>query len=243
MGTAVSIDVRDAGVPAQALTELVDWLHVVDATFSTYKDDSAITRLGRGEATIEQLDPLVGEVLSLCEEVRIASGGAFAVDCVPAPNGTHLDPSGLVKGWSIERGAGILRRWGAENVCINAGGDVALRGSRDAGVPWRVGIRHPDQAGLLAAVVQGVGPLAVATSACYERGPHIVDPRTGRPADGLVSVTVIGADLTFADAYATAVFVMGLDGLAWLESTTGYQGFAITADAQTYSTSGFHHYC
>jgi thiamine biosynthesis lipoprotein len=106
-----------------------------------------------------------------------------------------------------------------------------------------VGIRHPDQANLLAAVVQGQGPLAVATSAAYERGTHIIDPRTQRPPDELTSVTVVGPDLTFADAYATAVYVMGIDGLRWLESATEYDGFAITPDAVTYSTSGFGRYC
>ena len=80
------------------------------------------------------------------------------------------------------------------------------------GRPWRVGIRHPDQADRVAAVLE-VSDRAVATSGDYERGAHVTDPRTGRAPTGLRSVTVVGPRLAFTDAYATAVFAMGLEGL------------------------------
>jgi thiamine biosynthesis lipoprotein len=145
----------------------------------------------------------------------------------------------LVKGWAVERAAGILEQWGAANFCINAGGDIVLRGGPQPGQPWRVGVRHPEHDDLLAVVLAASGPLAVATSALYERGRHIVDPRTGEAAEAWASVTIVGPDLTFADAFATTVFVLGLDGLDWLFGHPGYEGFAITPDALTYSTPGF----
>jgi thiamine biosynthesis lipoprotein len=91
-------------------------------------------------------------------------------------------------------------------------------------------------------VLQVTGALAIATSATYERGAHIIDPHTGEPTAELASVTSVGPDLTYADAYATAVFVMGLDGLQWLTKHPAYGGFVITHDAVTYSTPVFDRY-
>jgi thiamine biosynthesis lipoprotein len=179
------------------------------------------------------------DVLALCEDLNEDTDGAFDAWAVPAPNGSRLDPSGVVKGWSIERAAELLEAWDARCFCINAGGDVALRGEPEAGTPWRVGIRHPQVPTAQAAVLQLHGRAAVATSATYERGAHIIDPATREPTADLASVTVVGPDLTFVDAYATAAFVMGVDGLLWLhERHPDHHGFAITHDDQTFATPG-----
>ncbi len=239
MGMAVSIDIRD-DVPSDALDEVVRWLHHVDDTFSTYKPDSPVSRLGTGDSTVEEMSDEVLGVLALCEELYDDTGGAFDAFVVPAPNGSRLDPSGVVKGWSIERSAEILEQHGAGNFCINAGGDVAVRGFARPGEPWRIGIRHPELADRSAAVVGGAGRLAIATSATYERGAHIIDPATGEPTADLASVTIIGPDLTYADAYATAVFVMGPDGLNWLtEHHPDYAAFVITREDTALSTLNF----
>ena len=241
MGTAVSFDVRD-DLDAAALNEAIEWLHDVDSLFSTYSDASMITRFARGELRVEALDPLVHEVLDLCALIEFETDGAFDIH-VPAPNGTSLEPSGLVKGWSIERAAEILERHGAQNFMINGGGDIAVRGHLAEGQKWRVGVRHPEVAHKFAAVLDVAGPLAIATSALYERGPHIIDPRSGRPAEGLLSATVLGPDLTYADAYATALFVMGLDGMTWLmQDHPGYGALVVTDERRTYSTPLFDHY-
>jgi len=88
-----------------------------------------------------------------------------------------------------------------------------------------------------------VSDRAVATSGTYERGTHIVDPRTGLVPSGLRSVTVVGPRLAFTDAYATAVYVMGLDdGLSWLAERRGYAALAITDDGQTVWTAGMERY-
>lgn len=239
MGMAVSIDIRD-DLPAIAMEEVVAWLHHVDATFSTYMPDSPLSRLGTGAATLEEMTEEVVGVLALCEELHDDTGGAFNAFIVPAPNGSRLDPSGVVKGWSIERAAEMLERRGAQNFCINAGGDIAIRGHARPGEAWRVGIRHPDLPDQSAAVLAAAGRLAVATSATYERGAHIIDPATGEPTADLASVTIVGPDLTYADAYATAVFVMGVHGLLWLaENHPDYAGFVITRDDTALSTPNF----
>ena len=134
---------------------------------------------------------------------------------------------------------GSLKRMVIADFTINAGGDIAIRGHAAPDTPWTVGIRHPDDPAAFATVLDVVGPAAVATSATYERGADIIDPRTGEPTTELASVTVIGTDLTLVDAYATAIFVMGLPGLEWLARHPGHEAMAITHDERVHTTSGF----
>jgi len=228
MGTAISLDVRDVEVPAAALEEAFEHLRGVDARFSTYKPESEISRLGRGEIGEAECSPDVREVLGLCEVVRHDTEGYF--DIRRHRLGGGIDPSGLVKGWSLEGAATILEAAGARNFCINGGGDVVVRGGPAPGQRWRVGIRHPMIADKLATVL-AARDAAVATSGAYERGEHVLDPFTGRPPTGVLSLTVVGPSLTFADAYATAAFAMGPTGLAWVAGLAGYEGCAITGDA------------
>jgi thiamine biosynthesis lipoprotein len=89
----------------------------------------------------------------------------------------------------------------------------------------------------VAAVLQ-TRSLAVATSGAYERGAHIVDPRTGRAPEGVASVTVLGPDLATADAYATAAFAMGVEGPAWTAKLDGYDALTILADGRMLTTPG-----
>lgn len=241
MGMAISIDIRTPLPTARALDDVVAWLHHVDDTFSTYKHDSEISRFGRGELSITDLSTETEDVLLRCLELTEITNGTFDAFAVPAPNGTNLDPSGYVKGWAIEHAATILEDAGARNLCINAGGDIALRGTPDTNHGWRVGIRHPDEPLQQATVITMTGTVAIATSATYERGAHIIDPRTGQPTTDLASATIVGPDLGIADAYATALFVMGIDGLDWIESQPGYDAYIITHNHTTHWTTGFPH--
>ena len=126
----------------------------------------------------------------------------------------RLDTDGVVKGWAASRAAGVLRSRGVSDFCLNAGGDVVVGGSPGDGAGWNVGIRSPSDPARMWAVLS-VTDCAVATSGAYERGRHIVDGRTGLPATGLASVTVVADDLTTADVLATAVFALGPDGVGW----------------------------
>ena len=229
MGMPIGIDARD---PVD-LEPAFAWLREVDATFSTYREDSEISRLDRGELTVADCRPEVDEVLRACMDLERETGGFFSVRAAG-----RLDPSGLVKGWAVARAAGLLAAAGAARFCIDAGGDVIARGRPEPGRPWRIGIRHPLEPGRLAAVVEAED-LAVATSGAYERGEHILDPHTGRPPAGLLSVTVAGSDLALADAYATAAFAMGADGPAWTGTLGGYDAMCITDDERVLTTPGF----
>lgn len=233
MGTVFTIDIRDEGSWDEAIAEVVAWLHHVDAVFSTYKDESDISRIRRGELTVADADPDMGPVLALCAEVEAETDGYFTMG-----RGADLDPTGLVKGWSIERASQLLRARGSQNHGINGGGDMQLAGEAAPGRAWTVGISDPFDPTQLITTVTG-RDFAVATSGVAERGSHIINPRTGRPADELVSVTVTGPSLTRADAYATAAFAMGNDALRWLEQRPDHEGFVVSALRVATSTSGF----
>lgn len=234
MGTVFSLDVHDPVEPS-VIERVTDWLHEVDARFSTYREDSEISRIGRGELGEPDASPDVREVLALCEQARDVTNGWFDIRGHRTDRG--LDPSGLVKGWAIDRAGAILAAAGARNWSLNGGGDVLVSGTHD-GKPWRVGVRHPDEAAAIVAVLE-ITDLAVATSALYERGDHIRDPHTGRVPSELVSVTIVGPTMTWTDTFATAVFAMGRPGLEWVASLPGYSAAGITPDGHLLSTPGF----
>lgn len=230
MGTAVSLDVRDHAAPDPAvLAAAMEWLHQVDARFSTYRATSDISLLRAGRAAPADVHRDVRDVLHRCQDLRAETGGAFDHGAGPT-----LDPSAYVKGWALERAADILRAGGVRRLCLTGGGDVVARGGA-----WRIGVQHPLDRGAVAAVVLA-DDLAVATSGTYERGQHIRDPRTGEPPRGVLSVTVTGPDLGIADALSTAAFALGPDGPDFTTTLRdGYEAMTILEDHRVLCTPGF----
>jgi thiamine biosynthesis lipoprotein len=233
MGTVFSVDVRDPAPGGSVIDEVSRWWHWVDHTFSPFRADSEISRLNRAELTPGDCTAHVAAVLSLCREAERVTDGYFH-----AYTTGRLDPCGLVKGWSIEIASTMLTEAGSANHCINGGGDVRCAGKPEPGRRWRVGITDPLRPNHLVATAV-VGDGAVATSGSTERGHHIVNPRTGRPATALSSVTVAGPNLTWADAYATAAFAMGEQAFGWLCSLDQYESLIIAADGTRRHTPGF----
>ncbi|MCL7366734.1 MULTISPECIES: FAD:protein FMN transferase [Streptomyces] len=233
MGTVFSCTVRAEPTPRlrRALDEAESLLHHVDEVFSPFRPDSAVTRVRHGRPVPRQWQPELSEIVTLCAAAHRRTGGAFS-----AWHSGVFDPTGLVKGWAVERAALLLHEAGAERVCLNGGGDVQLYGG-----PWRVGIAHPLRPGFCAAVVESPGgPLGIATSGPSERGCHIIDPRTGLPpADGPASLTVTGPSLTEADMLATAASCMGSEARGWLGAQQGVAAFGVMPDGQTWSAGAF----
>jgi thiamine biosynthesis lipoprotein len=242
-GTVISLEVPD-GVPDSLFVELDGWFVRVDELFSTWRDDSEIRRIADGRLAPDDASPEVKDVLATCAHLRGVTGGAFDIEVgahpsvPPGPGRADLDPSGYVKGWAMDRVAERLVAADITEFTASAGGDVVVGSSQGRGGRWRVGIQHPWERERLAAVVQ-LDSGAVATSGRYERGDHVFDPRTGRPATGLMSVTVVGDELGTADAFATAAMAMGEDGMDWLATRTDVEAMAITNDRRTLFTTGF----
>ncbi|MEO6512932.1 MAG: FAD:protein FMN transferase [Nocardioides sp.] len=231
MGMPISLAVRgkhqDDPAARGAWAEATAALRDVDRVFSTYRADSHISRLGRGEIEVDDCPPEVAEVLELAEQARQESGGAFDVRRA----GGALDPSGVVKGWAVERAARPLRVLDDTDFCLSAGGDLVCRTLDPTTPAWRIGIEDPLAAGRVTAVVP-VRTGAVATSGLAHRGNHLVDARTGLTPSGVASVTVIGPDLTWVDIDATAAFAQGLDAARWLATRTGRTGLVVWADGR-----------
>jgi thiamine biosynthesis lipoprotein len=237
MGMPISLAMRgrhaadDDGRAAWA--EAMAVLRAVDRVFSTYRADSVVSRLGRGELALADCPPEVAEVLELGEAAERDSGGAFSLYRGPA----GFDPSGVVKGWAAERAAEPLRALAETDFCLSAGGDLVCHTSDPDGRSWRIGIENPRDPGRLVVVV----PLrtgAVATSGGAHRGQHIVDARTGRAPSGIASVTVVAASLTAADIDATAAYAQGRDAASWLGTRAGRTGLVVWADGSTTSIGG-----
>ncbi|HUZ35333.1 MAG TPA: FAD:protein FMN transferase [Streptosporangiaceae bacterium] len=207
-------------------------LHHANAVFSTWDRQSPVSRFRRGEADLGQLPGEVAEVVADCRSARQISGGWF--DPWAMPGG--FDPTGLVKGWAVDRALAILRESGMAGAMVNGGGDLAAFGFPAPGQRWRVGIRHPWCADALAGIIE-VGA-AVATSGSYERGAHLIDPATAQPAGRSASATVTGPSLAMADALATAVAVGGDEALAVVAGVGGYDAYLIRPDGTETQTGG-----
>lgn len=245
MGTVISLDLRRSA-PPELLARAFAVLSEADATFSPFRADSELSRVARGELQLGEASEELRAVLSLADTFERASGGVFSVrhggrlrseagdehdDGIDAGLDGGIDANGIVKGWAAQRAALVLAEGGATDFCLNAGGDLVTRGVPKAGERWQAGIRDPhNRAHILGVVVLGEG--AMATSGSYERGAHIVDGRTGMPADYWSSVTVIDRDLTVADVLATTVFAMGADGPAWARAEFGCSVIAISASGR-----------
>ena len=235
MGLPIVVDVRDDGDADAALDELFDWLRWVDATFSTFKEDSEISRINRGELRREDAHPHVRHVLERCELLRDETDGYFDMR---TPDGS-IDPSGLVKGWAVDRAAAILDDAGLHNYAVSAGGDMRVRGRAVPELAWRVGIQHPLDRQQVAAVIEtppiSRSPRPVRTPAEITCGiPH------RPPSSGILSVTIVGPELATADAYATAAFAMGPERAPhWTARLEGYEAMTILADETVFKTGGF----
>ena len=238
-GTIVDVDCSGVNVSAaeldRAMNSVIAFCEDVDRDFSTYKNDSWVSRLRRGEVPIEECPNDVIEVWDLCAQAKWLSDGAFDPWAVEG----GFDPSGLVKGLAADKCADILVAAGVQHVQVNAAGDLALRGgwfdSETAEIkPWSIGVVNPDNK-LEVVKVFEIMDGAIATSGTYERGAHISDPHSGMIAIGAKSATVVGPQGWLCDAMATAVMVGGTDSVAWFgqEELMGYQVFAVNRHEQT----------
>jgi thiamine biosynthesis lipoprotein len=242
MGTVVSVNLRGPSArTAAAETPLAAFfteLSRVEDLFSPFRPESQVSRLRRGALTLADADPMLREVAELCERAEARTAGWFHPWRPDADGRPRLDPTGLVKGWAVERAARLLPQR-EHDFIVNAGGDLVLRCDRTDTPDWRVGLAdplRPDHIG----VSFGLRVGAVATSGRYARGEHIWrpggapteiarpdvhPPGQDEPPPGrhLAAASVIGPDLTWADVLATAALAADRTESDWVADFSGYQ--------------------
>jgi thiamine biosynthesis lipoprotein len=214
-GTILYIDVASTTVDRAAIDAAIEDVKQlvvdIDEKFSTYKQDSFVSRLRRGEIDIDTCPDDVQEVWQGCLSARYLSDGAFD----PWKVDGGFDPSGYVKGWAADRVAQLLVQAGCGHIQVNAAGDLTLRGGNllDNGSvePWKIGVTNPENTQEVLRIFEIVDG-AIATSGHYERGANITDPFSGLIAIGAQSATVLGPDGGLTDALATALMVTGDEG-------------------------------
>ena len=217
-----------------AVDKVEEFFHKVDKDVSTYKSDSEVSLIRRGELEVADASEDVKKVWQLCEHACELTLGAF--DPWKVEGG--FDPSGLVKGWAAEVAAKMLVDAGVESVLINAAGDLVLRGGQlsDGGdvKPWNIGISSPDDVNQIVKTFDVIDG-SVATSGDYEKGAHIVDPHTALIAIGARSASVVGPDGALCDALATALMVDGRDAQRWMgrPELAEYSFWVINRDDET----------
>jgi FAD:protein FMN transferase len=185
-----------------------------------------------GQDRIDALLPHVG-----LDRVTVSDGHLHFSEA-----GMELDFGGLGKEYAADRAAEVSASMGARHGFIDLAGDIRIVGSQPEGLPWMVGIRHPRSADAVVAKVAMSGG-ALATSGDYERyievdGQrycHVLDPRTGWPARGLSSVTVISDYCLVAGSLSTIAMLKGREGIEWLRQL-GVRHFAVTDAGECYGT-------
>ncbi len=238
MGMPITIEICDFNADALIIEKAFSYFTRIDERFSTYKDGSEISRINRGEIREHDYSRDMKEVFSFAEKTKQETEGYFDIR---TPDG-YLDPSGIVKGLAIWQAGKILTEDGYKNFYIEAGGDIESRGHNSLGLPWRIGIKDPFDPTHIVKIIIPNGR-GVATSGTYERGDHIYDPISKtQSGDGIVSITVIGANVYEADRFATAAFAMGSRGIVFMENTPNIEGYSIDVMGIATMTSGFEKY-
>jgi FAD:protein FMN transferase len=214
-GGTIDIDSETAGLIAYAKACFAKSDGAFDITSGLLRKvwDFSVSRLP-DQLSIDAVLPLIG-----LDQVAL-SNGQLHFD----KPGVELDFGGLGKEYAADRAAEICVALGARHGFVDLGGDIRVIGPQPGDLPWRIGIRHPRDAGRLAAEI-ALSSGALATSGDYERFMevdgrrycHILDPRTGWPAQGLSSVTVVSDRCLVAGSLSTTAMLKGKDGAAWLQ--------------------------
>jgi len=204
----------------------------VDRLYSPYIDTSDVSRINRREINESDYSLEMYEILELATKTKTETNGYFDVwhDGI-------FDPSGIVKGWAIQRAANIMRHY-SDDFYVEAGGDIQVQGENDHNAPWRIGVRNPFDRNQNVSVVS-LDNHAIATSGTAIKGQHIYNPVTSEPPTDIVSLSVIAPKIIDADRMATAAFAMGSRGIGFIENLAGYEAFMIDTNKRVTATSGW----
>jgi len=204
---------------------------------------------GEGATKAPSQVPSAGEIARLLKGREIVLDKAKRMVQL-GPN-AELDLGGIAKGYAVDRAIQVLKDYGVKAALVNAGGDIRIYGMRPGRFfsrrPFRIAIQHPRDEAKILGIVKLSGDRAIATSGDYERYfiqdgvryHHILDPATGRPARGCISVTITAPTALEADALATGVFVLGPQrGLELIERLPEVEGIIVDPEGKIYKSSG-----
>lgn len=238
MGMPATVEIRDTdGARADAaIGKVFEYFSEIDQRFSTYKPDSEISRINRGELEWADISPETKDILARSQQTKEETAGYFNIR---RPDGS-LDPSGLVKGWAIWQAAKLLENLGFQQFIVDIGGDIQAK-SLTAG-SWKIGVRNPFNREQNVKILT-LGNEGIATSGTAIRGQHIYNPHEPKqPITDIASLTVVGPNVYEADRFATAAFAMGADGIRFIESVPGLEAYMIDKDGIATMTTGFGKY-
>jgi thiamine biosynthesis lipoprotein len=259
-GSEVSRINKDAFLEEKKGSLLVEgWIPVSDELFSLLKESVLLSKLTKGcfDITIYPLWKIwkfegenievpskekIERVLELVAyKNMILQNGKISF----AKKGMGIDLGGIAKGYAVDAAIKVLKDKNINSAIVNAGGDMYVLG-RKQGKSWRIGIRHPRREGEILGTIE-VEDKAIVTSGDYERFffsggkkyHHIINPKTGYPADECQSVTIVAKEATFADGLATGIFVLGpKEGMALIENLEGVEGIIVNKEGDVSVSSG-----
>jgi thiamine biosynthesis lipoprotein len=238
MDMPITVDIVDTGVSVSNIDRIFDYFTAIDNRFSTYKKNSEISLFNSGKLPYHQLSPDMKYILDSAEETKKITHGYFDIH---KPGGL-MDPSGIVKGWAIYTASTMIEKIGFDNYYVDAGGDIQVKGHNSKLQPWKIGIRNPMNRNQHVKILS-IGNRGIATSGTSIRGQHIYDPfHPNEPITEIVSVTVIGPNVYEADRFATAAFAMRDDGLLFIASLKGFEGYTINRKGIAMFTPDFETY-
>ncbi len=234
----ITVEIADASATKNAIEKVFSYFKYIDEKFSVYKSTSEITKINKGGLKKSEYSDDMNTVFALCEKTKKETDDYFDIITL---NGM-LDPSGVVKGWSIYNASDILSKDGFKNFYINAGGDIQVHGKNAKDEFWSVGIKNPfNQKEIVKTLyLQNAG---VATSGTYIRGQHIYNPKNkDQLITDIVSITIVGPNVYEADRFATSAFAMGRKGITFIEKLPGFEGYMIDKNGMATITSGLGKY-
>jgi thiamine biosynthesis lipoprotein len=236
MGMPVTVQIIDAGATSEDIQEVFAYLNYIDKKFSTYKKDSEISQINRGVVNKVDYSAEMKKILELSDQTKKETNGYFDINL----NGI-IDPSGIVKGYAIWQASKILEKKGHQNFYVEIAGDIQVFGKNEKGESWRVGIQNPFNPEEIIKIVK-ISNKGIATSGNYQKGLHILNPKTKIAADEIAGISVIGPNVYEADRFATAAFAMGEKGIEFIEGLKGFDGYMVKNNQIAVMTSGFEKY-
>jgi thiamine biosynthesis lipoprotein len=231
MSTPVTVKVSGVNAPRLA-RQAMQRMRQLDGRFSRFSPSSEVSLINQLTGkTLLNVSADTLDCLAIAARVKRLSGCAFNVHY-----SGKIDLGGIGKGYAVEAARRLMLENGAKSGMINMRSSIAVFGNRT----WQIGVQHPRQKGVLLGTITLHDGDSLGTSGDYERGKHIIDPATGKPAELCQAVTVIGKDAAETDALSTAIFVLGPSrGLVLIKKFPGFEVLIVDAQGRIFLSSGF----